>query len=112
MTLELELTKMYIYNVTVNIDESVHDQWLSWMRETHIPDMLATGKFLSAKLCKVLVKEDLGGITYTTQYEVKDQDTLHSYYIENADKLRQDTLNLFTDTLVAFRTELEIVGEY
>ncbi|MCK5440985.1 MAG: DUF4286 family protein, partial [Maribacter sp.] len=45
---------MYIYNVTTNIEDSVHDQWLKWMNETHIPDVLATGKFLSAKMCKVL----------------------------------------------------------
>ncbi|MEG1025142.1 MAG: DUF4286 family protein, partial [Flavobacterium sp.] len=28
---------MIIYNVTTNIHESVHDQWLKWMQEKHIP---------------------------------------------------------------------------
>ena len=41
---------MLIYNVTINIDESVHDQWLDWMKDKHLPDMLATGKFSHAKM--------------------------------------------------------------
>ena len=36
---------MYIYNVTINIEDSVHDKWTAWMQKKHIPDMLATGNF-------------------------------------------------------------------
>ena len=50
---------MLIYNVTINIDESVHDQWLDWMKDKHLPDMLATGKFSHAKMVKVLVEAGL-----------------------------------------------------
>ena len=58
---------MYIYNVTINIDESVHNEWLTWM-ETHIIEVLNTGKFISAKLTEVLVEEEMGGRTYSIQY--------------------------------------------
>jgi len=37
---------MIIYSVTVNIDDSVHDEWVTWMKEVHIPDVMATGYFL------------------------------------------------------------------
>ena len=47
---------MYIYNVTINIDETVHEPWLRWMRDEHIPDMLATGKFLGALMTRVMVE--------------------------------------------------------
>lgn len=103
---------MYIYNVTINIEESVHNHWLQWMRETHIPDMLATGKFSKAKMCKVLVDEEMGGLTYSVQYTTTDKQTLESYYKEDADRLRQDITKLFAGKFVAFRTELEIVSEH
>lgn len=103
---------MYIYNVTTNIDESVHDQWLKWMKEVHIPDVLATGKFLSAKMCKVLVEEELGGITYSVQFTTLDKETLQSYYDNNAAKLELDAMKLFPNKFVAFRTELEVIDEY
>ena len=54
---------MYIYNVTMNIEESIQVQWLSWMKEVHIPEMLETGKFTKALMSQVLVEEQMGGIT-------------------------------------------------
>jgi hypothetical protein len=103
---------MYIYNVTSNIDESIHDQWLSWMQETHIPDMLATGKFSAAKLCRVLIEEEMGGVTYSVQYNTTSKEALEKYYKEDAPRLRQAALKLFADKMLAFRTELEIISEH
>ena len=102
---------MILYNVTVNIDATVHEEWLTWMKEVHIPDMLATGKFTSAKFCKVLVEEEMGGITYSVQYSTPNKATLDLYYEEDAERLRQDGNKLFAGKFVAFRTELEIIGE-
>ncbi|UJH68681.1 DUF4286 family protein [Allomuricauda sp. SCSIO 65647] len=102
---------MYIYNVTINIDDSVHDQWLDWMRDEHIPDMLATGKFTAAKMCRVMVDEEMGGTTYSIQYTSKDKDTLSSYYKEDADRLRNEGVTRFANKFVAFRTELELINE-
>ncbi len=102
---------MLIYNVTVNIDDSVHDEWLTWMRDKHIPDMLTTGKFSHAKMSKVLVEEEMGGTSYSIQYTTKDRATLEAYYQEDAEKLRGDALSLFANKFVAFRTELEVVDQ-
>jgi hypothetical protein len=103
---------MYIYNVTSNIDESIHKQWIKWMHETHIPDMLATGKFSNAKMCKVLVEEDMGGVTYSVQYTTTSKETLEQYYKEDAPRLRNEAMKLFADKMLAFRTELEIISEH
>lgn len=102
---------MIIYNVTINVEESVHNEWLQWMQQKHIPDMLATQKFSEAKMCKVLVEEDMGGITYSIQYRAKDRSTLEAYYSDDAPKMRSEGLAKFADKFVAFRTELEIVSE-
>lgn len=102
---------MLIYNVTINIDESVHDPWLKWMTEVHIPDMLATGKFTEAKMCRVMVEEELGGITYSVQYTSPNRSTLTRYFDEDADRLRKDGMDRFQGKFVAFRTELELISE-
>lgn len=102
---------MIIYNVTLNIDESIHEEWLSWIKE-HIPQVLATGKFKKAKLTKVLVEEELGGVTYSVQYTAFSRESLDAYYREDAERLRQEGLKLFADKMLAFRTELEIIDEY
>jgi len=102
---------MLIYNVTINIDDSVHDDWLRWMRDKHIPDMLSTKKFVEAKMCRVMVEEDLGGTTYSVQYRTKNKAALDSYYQEDAEKMRAEGNQLFPNKFVAFRTELEIISE-
>ena len=100
---------MYIYNVTINVEESAEQDWLRWMQEKHIPEMLATGKFTEAKLSQVMV-EEAQGVTYSVQYTTDNKETLEKYYRENANQLRQDGVSLFGDKLVAFRTELKVIN--
>lgn len=102
---------MYIYNVTVNIDNSAHDEWLIWIKQ-HIPKVLATGKFEKATLTKVLVEEEMGGQTYSIQYKSYSREALDAYYKEDADKLRTGGMKKFADKMLAFRTELQIIDEY
>ena len=102
---------MIIYNVTVNIEDSVHDDWLIWIKQ-HIPKVLATGKFDGATFSKVLVEEDMGGQTYSIQYKSYSREALDKYYQEDADALRQEGLKKFADKMLAFRTELEVIDTY
>lgn len=101
---------MYIYNVTINIEEAVHDPWLQWMKTEHIPAMLATGKFLKALMTRVVIEEEMGGKTYSVQYTTDSKETLERYFAENAAELRAQS-KIFEGKYVAFRTELEIIGE-
>ena len=103
---------MILYNVTSNIDTSIQNQWLKWMQENHIPELLATGKFTSARLVKVLVEEEMGGVTYAVQYTTDSKETLQRYYDEDAPRLREEGLQLFGDKMLAFRTELELISEH
>ncbi len=101
---------MYIYNVTVNIENEVHQDWLKWMKEVHIPDVLKTGMFLDNRLCQVMVEEEQG-ITYSIQYRVKDLETLRLYQEMYAPKLQAEHMERYRDKFVAFRTILRIDHE-
>ena len=101
---------MYIYNVTINIDESIHDPWLHWMKTEHIPAMLETGKFSKALMTKVHVEEEIEGVTYSVQYRTDSKATLEKYYQEDAETLRGQS-KVFEGKFIAFRTELEVISE-
>jgi len=73
--------------------------------------MLATQKFTKAKLTRVLVEEEMGGLTYSVQYATKDKATLQKYYDEDAPRLRSSS-KAFEGKFVAFRTELEVISEH
>ena len=102
---------MIIYNVTINIDDSVHEEWLEWMMEEHIPQVMETGKFFKAKIVKVMVVEETGS-TYSVQYFAENKEKLNEYYKEHAPALREEGLKRFGDKMLAFRTELEILKEF
>lgn len=102
---------MIIYNVTINIDDSVHEEWLEWMMEEHIPQVMETGKFFKAKIVKVLVVEETGS-TYSVQYFADSKEKLAEYYKDHAPALREEGLKRFGDKMLAFRTELEILKEF
>jgi len=87
---------MYIYNVTTNIDKTIQTEWLQWMKKKHIPDMLATGKFSSTKMSQVMIEEEMGGITYSVQYTTDSIETLQVYYKEDAPRLRDESMKLFS----------------
>ncbi len=101
---------MIIYNVTINVQEDIHDEWIKWMKEEHIPEMLETGKFRKALMSKVMVEEPMGGITYSVQYTAENKNMLERYYAENADEMRAKS-KPFEGKFVAFRTELEVITE-
>ncbi len=100
---------MYIYNITINIEESVEKDWLRWMKEKHIPEVLNTRKFSEAKMCQVMVKEE-AGITYSVQYTTDSKETLEAYFNEDAPGLQKEMNQLFANKFVAFRTELKVVN--
>ena len=103
---------MYIYNITTNVTDEVHDKWLTWMRKTQIPAMFATGKFTKAKLVKVLVKEEMGGVTYSTQYTCESAEKLKDFYRNHAPQLNRKMQELFNDQIVIFGTELKVIEEF
>jgi hypothetical protein len=99
---------MIIYNVTVNIDADVHERWMDWMKEVHIPDVMATGLFLESRILRVLA-DDEGGITYAIQYTAADMEHFERYRTEHAPRLQAETQKHFDGKFAAFRTLLEVV---
>ena len=99
---------MIIYNVTLSVDKDVHEQWLHWMRQTHIPDVMATGLMLDSRLCRVLGEEE-GGYTYAVQYTCADMATYERYRDEHAPRLQAETHKHYGGKFAAFRTLLEVL---
>ena len=103
---------MLIYNVTVNIDHEVHQEWVQWMREVHIPDVMATECFVESRFSKVMVDNDQGGETYSIQYLAKSQADLDRYQKEHATALQKDHTQKYEGKFAAFRTLLNVVEQF
>ncbi len=100
---------MIIYNVTVKIDLSIHDEWLTWMKGKHIPDVLATGFFHDSRMMRLLEQDESDGITYAIQYRAASMEDLVSYQQQAAPALQAEHSERYGDKFVAFRTILREV---
>ena len=99
---------MIVYNVTVSVDREVQEMWLVWMKDTHIPDVMATGLFLDSKICRVLGEDDPDA-TYAIQYTCTDMAAYERYVAEHAPRLRAEFEKYYGGRTAAFRTLLEVV---
>lgn len=101
---------MITYNVTVSIDNSVREEWVQWMKQKHIPDVLATGMFISAKMFYLLTNaEDDTGHNYTVQYVCESMERFREYEEKYAPALRKDTEERFGGKFTVFRSLMEEV---
>jgi hypothetical protein len=100
---------MLLYNVTVGIDKDSETEWLQYIREKHIPDVLNTGMFVNAKMYKVLHDQDDGTISYSIQYFAETIDQFQQYLEVFAPVLIEEHRRKFNNKHVAFMTLLEEV---
>lgn len=98
-----------LYNVTVKIDHSVKEEWLAWMQDVHIPEVMATACFRSYKLSHLIGHDDGEGSTFAIQYEAPGRNHLEIYQKDHAVELQKKHKQKFEGKFVAFRTLLEVV---
>lgn len=99
---------MLLYNVTLILDETVANEWLEWMQEIHIPEVMATNLFVSNRLLRV-VDSPNEGVTYCAQYVAESIEDYNKYQDEFAPALQAELNQKFENKFVAYRTLMEFV---
>ncbi|MEQ8531829.1 MAG: DUF4286 family protein [Imperialibacter sp.] len=100
---------MVLYNVTVNIESVVEEEWLHWIKSIHIPKVMATGKFVESKIFKLLHDEGDGSATYSVQFFAASVKQVNEYLETYAPALVQAHMERYKNKHVAFRTLMEEV---
>lgn len=101
---------MLIYNVTIKVSWAIHDEWLQWMRQVHMPAMAGTGCFTRYQLVKLLETDEEEGPTYAAQYYASSHADYHRYLEQHAPALRAISFEKWGDQFIAFRSVMEIVN--
>ncbi len=101
---------MLIYNVTIKVDHSIAKEWLVWLREEHIPDVLQTGCFTHASIYHLVEADDPEGITYAVQYHASTLAAYERYIAEYANAMRKKGQDKWGNKFIAFRTLMQVVN--
>lgn len=101
---------MILYNITIAIDRSVEEEWLQWMKEEHIPEVMDIGKFTGYKFLRVMAS-GLGekSTSYSVQFYTESMKQLQLYTAIDAPELQQKMNQRWPDKLASFRTTLESI---
>jgi hypothetical protein len=100
---------MFIYNVTIKIDFSIHDEWVAWMKDIHIPEVLKSGCFEKAQFVRLMDIDESEGPTYAAQYYAISKAQYNRYIDMYAPKLREASMNKWGNKFIAFRTLMEVI---
>lgn len=100
---------MIVYNVTVSIDDPVKAEWLEWMKQIHIPDVMKTGLFVDYKILRLLQPKPDDGDTFAIQYFAENMENYEKYLDEHAPRLQEIHTKKYQGKFHAFRSILETV---
>lgn len=98
-----------VYNVTVKTELAIAPDWLEWLQQEHIPDMIKTGCFTHATVLRLLEVDETEGPTYAVQYHAESQSLYNRYIREFADNLRQKGYERWGNRFIAFRSVMQVM---
>ncbi len=101
---------MIIYNVTTKVAREITEAWQKWLKEEHIPELIATGCFTHAVVLHLLEADDEEGSTFAVQFHADSKAQYNSYIEKYADEMRKKSINLWGDKCISFRTLMRIVN--
>ncbi len=101
---------MFIYNVTTKVELSIEEDWLSWIKEEHVPDVISTGCFTHAVITRLLEMDDSEGPTFAVQYHTNSK-SLYNFYLEKfAPEMRKKAFDKWANKFISFRSLMLVVG--
>jgi len=99
---------MIIYSVTIYINKDVEKEWLEWMKNIHISEVMNTGYFNSYKIYKVIVPAHSPDETaYCIQYDCKSMNDYNEYMGKHASRLQREHTVKFQNKIKAARALME-----
>ncbi|EAZ81730.1 DUF4286 family protein [Algoriphagus machipongonensis] len=100
---------MILYNITFTVFNEIEEDFVQWMKETHIPDIFATGLFTEHRFFRLLNSPDDHATNYSLQFYAENTGKLIEYESRFAHALRYETQARYGQKALAFRTLMEAV---
>jgi hypothetical protein len=100
---------MILYNVTIKVHHSIQQDWLVWLKDVHVPEIIATECFTHFKILRLLEIDETEGPTYAIQYFAESKSLYNRYIEKYALGMRTKSFEKWGDKFIAFRSVMQIV---
>ena len=100
---------MIIYNITTKVHSSIAAEWLQWIKEIHVKEVMKSDCFTKYKIVKLLEVDDIEGPTFAVQFFAESK-ALYNRYIEKfAGEVRKRSFDKWGDKFISIRSVMQIV---
>ncbi len=102
---------MIIFNITFNVEDDISREWLDYMQNELIPEMLKTKRVHSAVLSELLLDEPQG-TSYALQFKSDNAENLKKFKEEELPRIFTGISTKYGDKVVFFPTEMKIIKHF
>src|SRR3954447_17819749 len=100
---------MFIYNITMQAEWQIHDEWLRWMSETYVPYAMDSGCFEKYQLVQLLEVNDTEGPTYALQLYSASKADYNRYLELYLPQIELQGFEKWEGSLVTFATLMKVM---
>ncbi len=100
------------YVIYILVDGSRATDWVKWMVDEHIPDVMATGCFVSSSLVRDSDADDRKRVGYRAYYRTATDADMERYERDHALRLRAEHSTRYAGAFSARREVLPVVSHF
>ncbi len=100
---------MIVYNVTIKVQQQIANEWLQWLKNIHILEVMQSECFTSYKILQLLEVDEAEGPTFAIQYFAESKASYNRYIEKFATILREKSFERWGNKFIAFRTIMQCV---
>jgi hypothetical protein len=103
---------MNVYSVFISLDESVESDWLTFMNDKHIKEVLDTECFTGYEFFREIDSPEIGKVRFRIDYYLTDSSKMEKYISKFSEALRNDVVARFDGKFTAERRNYEIIKTF
>ena len=100
---------MYLFSITINIEDSLCEEWFSWVNLKIKPLLLNDSLVQKFRVLKVLSEEENNGTSFSFQYDIATLVDINLFEERYDTEVAIEMYRLYSEKFVEFRTRLEVV---
>lgn len=98
---------MLIFNTTLHLDDSIHNECLIFLKERYIPQAISNKMLEQPTLARIEAQHEKHGVSYAMQFKTQNIDILNNWAATIGEKLSEELNNKFGNKVAGFVTLLE-----
>jgi hypothetical protein len=100
---------MYLFSITINIEDEVKEDWMAWVNEKIKPILTDKTLVHDFRILKILSEETNNGSSYSFQYHLHDWKGVELFEERYDREVAVDMYRFYKEKFVEFRTRLEVI---